>query len=240
MIKYHTLSKDKLMMEIQDYWLRIPALNLDDDIKRSFDNILNLTINSENNLVIQYSLSIPKWQFLCYLADNYSYALHGSNNKNIKLFEPRQSIDVNTFGNKKAVYAAADGIWPIFYAICNREQYKMTINNACIYITENNNNKIGPLYFFSISKNILAYKPWQTGAVYILPKETFDVQDSIITELYKIDIPQLRSEKSVKPLAKLMVNAEDFPFLNNIRGHDDRHFKEYAMAMQTGKPLPEE
>jgi hypothetical protein len=227
------------MFEIQDYWLKRPDLNLDGNIKKSFDNILNLTIKSENDLVIQYSLSIPKWKFLCYLADNHPYALHGSNNKNIEYFEPRQSIDVSTFGNKKAVYAAADGIWPIFYAICNRKQYKMTLNNSCIYITGNGHKRIGPLYFFSISKDILKCKPWQTGTVYILPRETFVVQNSIITESYKIDIPQLRSETSVKPLAKLMVNADDFPFLNNIRGHDDRYFKEYAVAMQTGKPLPE-
>ncbi len=63
---------------------------------------------------LRYTLPIPKWQFLCYLADEHQFALHGSGDGNIQAFEPRQPSDVTTFGNQRAVYAAADGLWPMY------------------------------------------------------------------------------------------------------------------------------
>jgi hypothetical protein len=41
-------------------------------------------------------------------------------------------------------------------------------------------------------------------------------------------------------LAKLMVTPEDFPFLTQIRGHDDQRLQEYATALQTGAPWPKD
>jgi hypothetical protein len=43
----------------------------------------------------------------------------------------------------------------------------------------------------------------------------------------------------VKPLARVAVEPEDFPFLSQIRGHDDERLEEYAHAMETGAPWPE-
>ena len=42
----------------------------------------------------------------------------------------------------------------------------------------------------------------------------------------------------VRPLAKLAVAPEDFPFLQQIRGHDDERLQDYATALQTGSPWP--
>jgi hypothetical protein len=224
-------------MNIPDYWLQRPSLDLDDIVKQSFDNIIQNIVQNGNNTIIQYALPVPKWKFLCYLSEQYSYVLHGSGENHITSFEPRQSNDVNPFGNQKAVYAAADGIWPIFYAICNRDQYKITINNACIYVIVQDGKYRGPLYFFSISKDALQKKPWRNGTVYILPKKTFTAQPIFPFSGNNIYVPQMASIVPVKPLARLIVTYEDFPFINEIRGHNDEDLEKNAIAMQRGEPL---
>jgi hypothetical protein len=225
-------------VQIPDYWMRRPDLDLDEGVKKSFDSIMNGAVQDGNNAVIQYTLPAPKWKFLCYVSEQYSCVLHGSGENHIAAFEPRQSSDVNTFGNQKAVYAAADGIWPIFYAVCDRIRHKITINNACIYLIEQGGTRRGPLYFFSITKAALQKNPWRNGTIYILPKKTFTAQPLVPFGEHSVYVPQLASTAPVKPLARLAVAPEDFPFINNIRGHDDGDLEKIAAAMLRGEPLP--
>ncbi|MDB5540334.1 MAG: hypothetical protein JWQ89_2061 [Devosia sp.] len=56
--------------------------------------------------------------------------LHGSTNPDIEVFEPRKSDDVNAFGDQTAVYAASDGIWPLYFAILDRQRYRMSLING--------------------------------------------------------------------------------------------------------------
>ncbi|MEU1003082.1 hypothetical protein [Streptomyces tibetensis] len=39
--------------------------------------------------------------------------LHGSGDPAIRRFEPRQPDDSSEFGNRRAVFAADDGLWPM-------------------------------------------------------------------------------------------------------------------------------
>jgi hypothetical protein len=181
----------------------------------------------------------PKWQFLCHLADQRDIALHGSGDANISLFEPRQSNDLNDFGNQKAIYAASDGLWAMFFAIVDRERV-MSITNACIRVTDETGNLHGPYYVFSVSQTALPGQPWRTGTVYLLPRETFAVQPSFAFGANQVHIAQLASFVPVQPLAKLTVTPTDFPFLSHIRGHDDNRLQEYAAALQTGSPWPKD
>lgn len=93
-------------MLLPDYWLERPNTEIDEDTKLAFDRLLKTTLALGDNPVIQYCMPAPKWQFLCHIADRHEIALHGSGDPSITLFEPRQSIDLNAFGNQKAVYAA--------------------------------------------------------------------------------------------------------------------------------------
>jgi hypothetical protein len=71
-----------------------------------------------------------------------------------------------------------------------------------------------------------------------LPRRTFTVQPSIAFGSNQVHIAQLASFEPVQPLAKLTVTPADFPFLAQIRGHDDERLQEYATALQTGAPWP--
>lgn len=224
-------------MLLPDYWLPRPSMKLDESTRNAFDALLNTTLSTGGCPTIQYTLPWPKWQFLCYLADQQEMALHGSGDPNITLFEPRQPQDLTEFGNQKAIYAAADGLWAMFFAIVDRERVG-SIANACIRLADEAGTLHGPYYIFSVSQTALPHQPWRTGTVYLLPRHSFLVQPPITLNGTEVHIAQLASLTPVPPVAKLTVTPADFPFLAQIRGHEDQRLQEYATAMQTGAPWP--
>jgi hypothetical protein len=226
-------------MILPDYWLPRPDVPLDPDLLESFDLLWARTLSSDENPWIEYDLPAPKWAFLNHVADRYNLALHGSGNPGITVFEPRHPVDLAAFGNQKAVFAAADGIWAMFFAIVDRERYGMSVNNACIRLVDGSHKSSDAYYLFSVSRKALVQRPWRKGVVFLLPRGTFLSQPPILMDEVEIQIPQLASPVPVIPLARIAVEPDDFPFLEQIRGHDDARLQEYADAMQTGGPWPE-
>jgi hypothetical protein len=226
-------------MMLPDYWLTRPGVSFDERTRTAFDDLLNRALGSDDCPTIPFSLPWPKWQFLCHVADHHDIALHGSGDPDIALFEPRQSNDLNEFGNQKAVYAASDGIWAMFFAIVDRARVT-SITNACVRLADETGTLHGPYYVFSVSQSALPQQPWRTGTVYLLPRSTFTVQSPIAFGSYQVQIAQLASFVPVQPLAKLTITPADFPFLTQIRGHDDQRLQEYATALQTGAPWPKD
>ncbi len=224
-------------MQLPDYWLPCPVRELDAATQKAFDEILDDAIAHDGCPLLEYSLAAPKWQFLNYAAAQRDIALHGSGNPAIARFEPRQPIDLTEFGNQNAVYAAADGIWAMFYAILDRDTYALTMANACIQIVTGETSSQS-LYHFSISRGALAQNPWRNGTVYLLPRATFVEQPAVPFDSVHVKIPQLASLVALSPLARIQVAPSDFPFLENVRGHDDARLHDYMIAMQTGAPLP--
>lgn len=226
-------------MLLPDYWLTLPPAAIDAATGHAFDRLLRATFARGSNPVIDYTLAAPKWQFLCHMAGQHRLALHGSGKPDIARFEPRQSDDLNAFGNQQAVYAAADGIWPMFFAIVDRDRYTMSVNNACVHLVDAGGHSRGPFYVFSVSRHALVRQPWRDGVVYLLPPDTFVMQPPLQFGEYAAHIPQLASLVPVTPLARLAVSPHDFPFLSDIRGHDDARLADYANAMRTGAPWPD-
>lgn len=222
---------------LPDYWLTRPAASLDQSAQTAFDALLQASLRSGGCPTIHYTLPWPKWQFLCHLADHHETVLHGSGDVDIALFEPRQSNDIHDFGNQKAIYAASDGLWAMFFAVVDRARVGSVVN-ACIRVTDELGMLSGPFYLFSVSQSALPSQPWRSGMVYILPRSTFTGQSPATVGSSEVHIAQLASSVPVQPLAKLEVAPEDFPFLKQIRGHDDTRLPEYATAMQTGAPWP--
>lgn len=185
---------------------------------------------------VPYRLAEPKWQFLCHIADHADVVLHGSQDPAIELFEPRKADDVIEFGDRAAVYAATDGVWPMYYAILDRARNPMSLTNACIRIQGPSGEWSEPYYYFSITDAALVRRPWRTGTVYVLPGETFTVQPPMAGALGTVQPAQAASAVPVRPLAKVTVHPQDFPFLHQIRGHDDRVLQERATKDPNGFP----
>lgn len=225
-------------MNLPDYWLQRPGVDTDEAAEIAFNKLLQTTLSVEGCPTIDYALPWPKWQFLCHVADFHDIAMHGSGDPNIALFEPRQSNDLNEFGNQKAIYAASDGLWAMFFAIVDRTRVN-SITNACVRLSDETGRLHGPFYVFSVSQSALPARPWRTGTVYLLPRTPFMDQPPMTFGPYQVHIAQLASSTPVQPIAKLEVAPQDFPFLALIRGHVDERLQEYADALQNGSPWPE-
>jgi hypothetical protein len=226
-------------MMLPDYWLQRPKMDLDSQTRSDFDELFARVTAAGANPNIDYSLSAPKWQFLCDLADQQRVVLHGTGDPHIQVFEPRPSNDLNEFGAQTAIYAAGDGLWAMFFAILDRTSTPMATSNACIRLVNEAGWVSEPRYVFSISQQALRRQPWRKGTVYLLPVDTFVNQPPFRFGPYEVRVPQLASLVPVEPLAHLEVAPEDFPFLKDIRGLDDARLQEYGRAMQTGAPWPE-
>ena len=118
-------------MKLPDYWLTRPSVGCDENTRVAFDDLLSTAIEAKECVTLRFNGPWPKWHFLCHVAEHHDIALHGSGESTINIFEPRQSSDVNEFGNQKAVYAAADGIWAMFFAIVDRQRVR-SVSNACM------------------------------------------------------------------------------------------------------------
>ena len=225
-------------MLLPDYWLPRPRVSVDMSMQGAFDDLFNTALRSDGCPAIQFAVPWPKWQFLCHVADQHHIALHGSGDPNIARFEPRQAHDLTTFGNQKAVSAASDGLWAMFFAIVDRERVR-SLTNACIRLADETNTLHGPYYVFSVSQSARAREPWRSGTVYLLPRKTFTAQPPIAFGRHEVHSAQLASFAPVQPFAKITVAPTDFPFLEQIRGHDDERLQDYATALQTGGAWPQ-
>lgn len=203
------------------------------DLLATFDALFAGTLASPGH-EIDYRLTAPKWQFLCHLADAHGVLLHGSTNPDIEQFEPRKSDDVHAFGDRRAVYAASDGIWPLYFAILDRQRFPMSLNNVCVRLADE--PSVEPHYFFSISQGALAQKPFRNGWVYVLPRAPFEMQPPVHAAGLRVEVPQWASLEAVRPLARLSVAPEDFPFLAQLRGHDDDEMFRRSRANPDGFP----
>lgn len=224
-------------MQTLNYFLPRPPLNFTSEQMAAFDALWQSRHNSE---ALNYRLPYPKWQFLSYLCDVEELVLHGSQNPNLDIVNPVQANDVKSFSNQRAIYATTDGIWVIFFAILNRRQHPgMSLFNSCLQVRYPTGLVDDPLYFFSITASALAQKPWCNGAIYILPRKPFVQEPPQIMQGAEIVFPHWISDVPVKPLAKLLVGPQDFPFLEQIHGHNDQKLQELSAANPSGFPWPQ-
>jgi hypothetical protein len=179
------------------------------------------------------------WQLLAGVAERRRTAFHGTGNDGIESFEPRRPIDFAPFGDQQAVFATSDPIWAMFYAIVDRDRYEITLNNGCIFVLDSDGEAGVPHYYFSISRDALQKRPWRNGYVYLLPADTFVEQPPGEYGGHTARVPQLASPVAVTPLARLRIAPGDFPFLEQIRGHEDDRLAEYAQAVLAAAPWPD-
>lgn len=204
-------------MELPAYWLRRPGAGPDPRTVAEFDALLGRMLAAGPRAPVDYRLAAPKWQFLCHVAERGDIVLHGSGNPDIELFEPRQSDDIAEFGNRAAVYAAADGIWPMYFAILDRPRHRMSLTNSCMRVERPDGSLSEPYYFFSVNQEVHEEGQFSTGTVYLLPAEGFEREAPYDEGGRRVHTAQRASLRPVAPLAGLRVAPADFPL--PIRAH---------------------
>ncbi|MBU9721290.1 MULTISPECIES: hypothetical protein [Bacillaceae] len=196
----------KLLIFDRLHFLKETELNLSDGVMREFDEIYEQYVLNGNGSVLPFNSKQSKYLFLNYIIENKNVLVHGSNNSEIDRFEPREQLLAN---NKpvKAVFAASDSIWSMFFAVINKTELA-SIRNICLSIPTKKGIK--RYYYFSVDKDFKG-KLWRDGMIYILPNKSFKpggVKDEWICE------------STVNPLAKVSVTPKDFPFQNKVHKHD--------------------
>jgi hypothetical protein len=105
----------------------------------------------------------------------------------------------------------------MYFAILDRDRFPMTLSNSAARVELEGRKLSDPYYFFSITQQALAQRPYRRGWVYLLPRDTFEQQPKQKFRGLDIHLPQWASAEPVRPLGKLEVGPEDFPFLAQMR-----------------------
>ena len=224
-------------MQALDFLLPQPTFDLSPVKQAEFDMLFDSTPSGS---FVDYQLDYPKWQFLSYLCKSRNLVLHGSQNLDIDEVEPRKANDKKAFSDQNAIYATTDGIWVIYFAIIDRKRFsQLSLFNSCLEIRTSSDHIMGPLYFFSITHSALIQEPWCEGTVYILPRDNFEQEQAQQTLGANIIFPHWIGSQPTKPVAKLHVQPQDFPFLAKVHGHNDEKLVQLATADPDGFPWPE-
>jgi hypothetical protein len=155
-------------------------------------------------------------------------------------FKPsRHGFDANPHGNHRAIYATNDGIWPMFFAVLDKLNYQGSMRNGVMWRDADNNevdfdarrlpDGARKQYLFSLNKDEIHKRPWREGMIYILPRRSFEQ----LRDREGLLIAEWASRDPVKPLAKIRVGPADFPFVDQVSGHDDTQIIRAQALMKT-------
>jgi hypothetical protein len=150
--------------------------------------------------------------FLRWLAENRPVVFHGSPRGDLtELSTERKSTDTTQWGHQQAVYASSDPVWAIYFACLRRDGGWTGTRNGSM------GRAGGPLYprryFFVHNRGSASPDRFGPGSLYLLPPDSF-VADKPIAGA--VDTAHLVSHTPVKPLARIDVTPEDFPFCDRI------------------------
>lgn len=155
---------------------------------------------------------------------------HGSNDPGLDELSPvRRSMemfDSAARGNLNAVYGTHDGLWSMFFSIIDRSKLEGSIRNGVDRFHGPDGDHLD-LYHFSVHHELLEQRPFTTGALYLLPRDRFTC-----LPLYPggPPSPEWACHETVRPLARLILTPDDFPFLDQIGGHDDGPLIDFERA----------
>src|SRR5690554_3216612 len=196
-----------------------PKIEIFNEEKSQFDEIFERAMVKEDRF-IEYNLQIPKMKFIKYISHHKHLMLHGSNTNSIKVFEPKKQTLYNGTWTE-AVFATRDPIWPVFYAVFQRQSLIKNFRNGCLTAD-------GKKYyhFYSLNKQTVSNEPCTSGVLYFLPDKTFKQSGG-----GRIQFDEWVSSEAVEPVLKLAVEPEDFYFLHkvSIHGENESNLKTWLL-----------
>jgi hypothetical protein len=203
-----------------------PRIALNDEKAAAFEELAARYIDRDGASQISYELPWPKVEFLQWLRLNRPVVFHGSPRDDLTLLSTtRLSRDSSAFGNQRAVYASNDPVWAMYFALLPRgpgSGFRWT-KNSCLRV---GGPERLPRYSFAVNPEVLANGGLSPGTLYVLPNDTF-VSDK--AEFGVIDTCHLVSKIEVKPLARLAVTPDDFPFAASL--FSPKHRDEVRLAI---------
>jgi hypothetical protein len=205
-----------------DSCLLPPDLTVTPEAARAFDRLYDAACAQGPAAQIAYDLPYPKYLFLEYLSVTRGLLFHGSNNRAIDVLRPiRFSTDSSEFGSQDAVYASQDPLWAMYFAVLDRSKIRGTSNGA-IRLLHQDGAEIRR-YYFATSVDELRSHPWTPGALYMLTAEGFEPDPEmhgVTIGPYSVVVTHWIYRGELAPLARLNVEPQDFPYLDQHWGYD--------------------
>lgn len=163
----------------------------------------------------------PRWRFVEWLGRRDAVIFHGSPKPDIDLFAPvRTSVELMDHagtGNLAAVYGTPSGLWAMWFAVLDRDRLEGSIRNGVLRWTSGDGRTLD-LYHFSVHEGHVGGDIWREGTLYLLPRATFRANPLVPGGPPS---SEWASPEAVRPLKRIAVEPEDFPFRDQVGGHDD-------------------
>ena len=199
---------------------------IDPEKNAAINAFSNQVLKSKELKLVEFNLPYAKYEFLRYMVEQKGVLGRGSNHPDVTVFEPQEGSDY--FGDAvEAVFGATDGIWPIFFAIVNHSNPELTaLWNSCKWASTDA-GVLHKVYAFALNEDAFIGGAFIPGWVYLLPGDSFQPVES------KFGLPTVEcvSQKSVRPLARLSVSPQDFPFLEQVQRFDVQDMMTYQRAL---------
>ena len=190
----------------------LPALAVDAEVEAGF-------AVAADELLAGAAVAVPepRLDFLRWLAVNRPVVFHGSPRADLdELSTERRSRDTSAWGNQEAVYASTDPVWAIYFACLRRDTGWTGTRNGSM------GQAGGPLYprryVFLHNRGSASPDRFGPGSLYLVPPTTFVADEPLVGA---IDTAHLVSREPVRPLARLDVTPDDFPFRDRVRYYRD-------------------
>ena len=143
------------------------------------------------------SIAFPAHELLTHLVLHHGLLLHGTNNPDLEVIEPRPARDFGTYVD--AVAAADDGIWPIFYAVVARDRVE-GVFTACLHLDRP--PRLRRFYMFRVfGADPHDETTWTSGAVYAVARDGFRREWG----------NEWLAGNEVAPVLRVLVQPSDFP-----------------------------
>lgn len=182
----------------------------------AFNRLFNASLLFQARQPIEYDLPYPKLEFLNYLCDWRGLVAHGTQMPDLQVLQPvRYSSDPSEFGNRRQIFSTPDAIWALWFAIVDRSKVRV-MRNGCVGIgSEASREKY---YHFELSRELESKFPFTAGTLYLAKAQDFPSRHKIpLLNFFGGDFEEWGSAEEVLPLAKIHVEAQDFPYLDQVQ-----------------------
>jgi hypothetical protein len=200
--------------------LLAPPLELSRDEEGHFEKLLGAVRDDRDGAWLDVGDG-PRWRFVEWLTKREAVIFHGSPKPDIDLFAPvRSSVEFGDHagtGNLAAVYGTPFGLWALWFAVLDRASLVGSIRNGVMRWASRDGRTL-ELYHFSVHHELVDAEIWRSGTLYLLPRETFRAHPLFPGGPAA---SEWASPEAVRPLKRIAVDPEDFPFRGQVGGHDD-------------------
>lgn len=103
----------------------------------------------------------------------------------------------------------------MWFAILDKKVYRVT-QNGCVRV--GHSFKREKYYHFELSRDLQGKFPFTNGTIYLARAEDFPSRHKLAgLNFFGGDLEEWGSPEKVKPVAKMQVEPQDFPFLDKVQ-----------------------